>query len=331
ALVVSGMGVDGVGTGIAAGLVAWRRRAETPVDRRLVRPGGAIFEALEDAAVPGSSIGLAVVVGAAAALDVGQNGVLPDEFLAGEPGGVVQEVAFGRAGLVPVLRVHQDAEADLLHVGEAGGMAGFGPRLRKNREKNSCQNRDYCYHDEQFDECKTSFGSHKAFLPPRRDWFSPHRTEMSAVRHGTMQVRDDVSPFSARVGARRTHARPTPQAGASCCRRAVPHESGPTAFRPRALRPVAARHARRSAAAVCWRSPCCRRGTPARVPAAPAHPGRSARAARRARYARCCKTGRSGAALREAATTSPRSRTRTIPSIRRETRAIRRKEGPTLP
>src|SRR5262249_22981762 len=48
----------------------------------------------------------------------------------------------GRADLVIVLGIHEIAERDLLHVGDAHGLAGFFAGLRKNREEDCCQNCD---------------------------------------------------------------------------------------------------------------------------------------------------------------------------------------------
>src|SRR5207247_94394 len=59
-----------------------------------------------------------------------------------------------RERLVVVLGVHKEAHVELLGVGQAGGLAGSGAGLRKDREENSRENRDDRNDDEQLDQGK---------------------------------------------------------------------------------------------------------------------------------------------------------------------------------
>src|SRR5262249_44796056 len=73
-------------------------------------------------------------------LDVGLHEVVPGEEV------IRGRVGAERIGLVVVLYIHVDAQAELLDVGHAGGLAGLLSRLREDGEQDrgeNCDNSNY--------------------------------------------------------------------------------------------------------------------------------------------------------------------------------------------
>src|SRR5262249_7016913 len=56
--------------------------------------------------------------------------------------------------LIIVLRVHLDAQADLLHIRKAGNGSCLLPGLGEYRKQNCSENCDYSNNNEQLDQCK---------------------------------------------------------------------------------------------------------------------------------------------------------------------------------
>jgi hypothetical protein len=56
------------------------------------------------------------------------------------------------APLVVVLNIHSQSDSKLAHIGKAGRLPRFLPRLSKNRKENGGQNRDNRDYDKKFNE-----------------------------------------------------------------------------------------------------------------------------------------------------------------------------------
>src|SRR5262249_50834632 len=97
-----------------------------------------------------------------------------DGSIGGEPSGhrpgLFDGAADGDEGLIVVLQIHIVGKRDLLEVGEAGRLARALARLRADGEENGGENRDYCDHNEQFDERESTTGHEALLSHTRRVW-----------------------------------------------------------------------------------------------------------------------------------------------------------------